>query len=124
MKKILVVESENALRDAYVATLRMEGFEVDSTRAAESALIKCRENPYDLILLDMNMPGISGVEFLREFDAAGHPDVKVVVFSDSSDRAKMEEAMKLGVVRYLMKTTCSPKKMVQAVREALGMPGR
>lgn len=124
MKRILVVESEKALRDAYVATLRMEGFEVDSTGAAESALIKCRENAYDLILLDMNLPGISGVEFLREFDGAGHPDVKVVVFSDSSDRAKMEEAMKLGVARYLMKTTCPPKKMVEAVRRTLGIPGR
>ncbi|MDX1661771.1 MAG: response regulator [Gemmatimonadota bacterium] len=120
MKRILVVESEKPLREAYAATLRMEGFEVDAVGAGETALIKTREGTYDLVLLDMKMPGMSGVEFLRKFDVGAHPEISVIVFSDSSDRAEMEEAMRLGAARYLMKSSCPPKKMVETVRETLG----
>ena len=60
--RILVVDDDPQIRRAMRATLCSKGYEVGDARTGEEALEKLREETYDLVLLDMNMPGMGGME--------------------------------------------------------------
>ena len=69
MKKILVVDDEDNIRLLYQEELRDEGYEVFLAQNAEEALQKIEANPPDLITLDVKMPGMNGLDFLKELKA-------------------------------------------------------
>jgi len=125
MAKVLIVEDNQALRKIYVTLLAKEGYEVAFASDGREALAMATASPPDLILLDMMMPHLDGVGFLREFDLKGrHPDVKVIVFSNTEMPAKVKEARDLGALRYVTKYNFTPKDMVALVRETLAQPPR
>ena len=66
---MLVVEDEQDLADAIAAGLRREGYAVDLAHAGDEALVKARVYPYDLICLDLNLPGAGGREVCRAIRA-------------------------------------------------------
>lgn len=118
MKKILVVEDHVGIREAYELLFVKEGYTVDAVEDGEQALEKVSENEYDLILLDMMLPKVSGIEFLRQFNPAEH-NTKVVVFSNLENDGVTKEAMSLGVVKYIRKATVPPKEMAEIVSGVL-----
>jgi len=65
-KRILLVDDEESIQLLYREEFEEEGYVVDSARNGVEALAKFRENPPDLVLLDINMPGINGIEVLRQ----------------------------------------------------------
>jgi DNA-binding response OmpR family regulator len=69
--RVLVVEDERDLADAIVRGLRLEGYAVDSAYDGLDAFIKARTYPYDLVCLDVNLPGLDGRELCRRLRAAG-----------------------------------------------------
>lgn len=120
MPKILVVEDQFALREGYVTILRREGYEVFEAADGMAAVIEAERVHPDVILLDLLMPYMDGLTFLRKYNVrTKHPDVSVVVFSNSSAPDKLQEAMELGAKRYLVKAIVSPKKLVKIVQEEL-----
>lgn len=120
MASILIVEDNTALRKIYVTLLTKEGFSVDAALDGRDALEKALKNPPDLILLDIMMPVLDGVGFLREFDIKNkHPNVKVIIFSNTEVPDKVKEAIDLGAIRYMTKHNVTPKAMVSLVRELL-----
>jgi two-component system, OmpR family, response regulator RegX3 len=68
-ERILVVEDEEAIADSLAFTLRSEGFDVDAVGDGETALEAARRRPYDVMILDLMLPGISGVEVCRRLRA-------------------------------------------------------
>lgn len=121
-KKILVVEDSPILRSAYTTKFTIEGFAVDAAVDGAEALEKARASEPDLIVLDMLMPQMNGIEFLREYDLSAHPGVRVVVFSNTSVPGMIEEALDLGAAKVLTKSIVSPKDLVGVVREILAAP--
>jgi DNA-binding response OmpR family regulator len=65
-KKILVVDDEEGIRLLYQEELDMEGFAVETAKNGEQALEKFKAAPPDLVILDINMPGMNGIEVLRQ----------------------------------------------------------
>ena len=65
-KRILLVDDEESIQLLYREEFEEEGYVVDSARSGVEALAKFRENPPDLVLLDINMPGMNGIEVLRQ----------------------------------------------------------
>ena len=123
MTKILIVEDDPFLRKAYINILTKENFEVDFAEDGEQGLAKAENWKPDLIMLDMLMPKVDGIEFLRQFDIKGkHPDTKVIAFSNMSVPEKVNEAVALGVSNYKTKAFFSPKEMVGLIRETLASP--
>jgi len=121
MKRVLIVEDNPALQKVYVTLLTKEGYNVEFVNDGKQALEKATAAPPDLILLDMMMPNLDGVGFLRAYDLKNkHPDVKVMVFSNTEVPAKVKEAMELGAIRYMTKYNFTPKDMVAAIRGVLG----
>jgi CheY-like chemotaxis protein len=120
MSKILVVEDQLALREGYVTILKKAGYDVFEASDGMAAVIEAERVHPDVILLDLLMPYMDGLTFLRKYDVrTKHTDVSVVIFSNSSAPSKVEEAMEMGAKRYLIKAIVSPKKLLKIVEEEL-----
>lgn len=65
-KRILLVDDEQGIQLLYRGEFEDEGYEIDSAWNGEEALQKFRDNPPDLVILDINMPGMNGIEVLRK----------------------------------------------------------
>jgi DNA-binding response OmpR family regulator len=70
---VLVVDGESSLRRVLRASLRNSGFAVEEARTAEEALEVMKEQIFDLALLEINLPGMNGLELCREIRALGQP---------------------------------------------------
>jgi two-component system, OmpR family, response regulator VicR len=117
--RILIVEDEQPLNDAYKMILTKEGYDVRSVFDGEEALEIIDDFQPDLVLLDLRMPRVGGIEFLRRYDMAKHKDVKVIVFSNLDTQKEIDEAYSLGAQRYMLKAWASPKELVKLVRDTL-----
>lgn len=117
---ILVVEDEKALNDAYSTILTKEGFKVLSAFDGEEALSVAETNHIDLILLDLRMPKVNGIEFLKAYDLAeqDNPPI-VIVFSNLDMQSEIDEAFSLGATKYMLKAWASPKELVKLVKDNL-----
>jgi two-component system, OmpR family, response regulator VicR len=119
-KKILIVEDEKTLNEAYQITLNKEGYEVHAAYDGEEALEVTKKVEPDLILLDLRMPRMNGIEFLKAYELEKkHPKTKVVVFSNLDREKEVDEAYKLGTHKYILKAWASPKELVKLVKDVL-----
>ncbi len=117
---VLIVEDEQSLNEAYQLILRKAGYRVQVAFDGQEALeILSMEEP-ELILLDLRMPRMDGIEFLRNYNLRQeHPGVKVIVFSNYDMQKEIDEAYNLGADRYFMKALASPKELLQVVDHTL-----
>ncbi|HET7673701.1 MAG TPA: response regulator [Candidatus Saccharimonadales bacterium] len=119
-KTILIVEDEKMLSDAYQAILKKEGYKVDAAYDGEEALKKAKDHEPDLILLDLRMPNMSGIEFLNKYKPLKkHPNVKIIVFSNLDTQKEINEAYELGAHKYMLKAWASPKELARFVENTL-----
>ena len=120
MAKILIVEDEKLLNEAYELVLKKEGYDVKAAFNGAEALDIFEKHKPDLILLDLRMPKMDGVEFLKQLESKGkHPDLNVIVFSNYDEQKEIDEAFKHGATRYILKAWSSPKELVKVVHETL-----
>ena len=120
-KRILLVEDDRFLRRACEASLRQRGFTVATAADGEEALRSVKAERPDLILLDLLMPKLSGIEVLRALRGDGTTrDIRVLVLSNSSREQDMAEVKKLGVAGYFVKADLSLKELGEQVDRILG----
>jgi len=101
----------------YKTKFSSEGFGVETAEDGEIGLKIALEGKPDFIILDIMMPKLSGIEFLKRLrqNQVG-ADVPVIVLSNLSEKKEMEEARRLGVKEYLIKSSLTPKDIVEKVR--------
>ena len=120
---ILVVEDDRFLRRACEVSLQKRGFVVRSAIDGEVGLQMAREAIPDLILLDLLMPRVSGIELLEQLRAdpvtAG---IRVVIMSNSSREEDKAHASRLGVLGYYVKANLSLRALGDEVSRILGQP--
>lgn len=116
---ILIVEDETSLNEAYQIVLANTGYDIFSAFDGKEALKITEEVNPDVILLDLRMPIMDGIEFMREFKQEDHKDTKVIVFSNYDMQQEAEEAYSLGAYKYILKAMVSPKELLKIVRDAL-----
>lgn len=120
---ILVVEDEPGLNKAYQIILTTAGYEVLSALNGEEALRLASDPEPALILLDLRMPIMDGIDFLRRYKLKeDHPDVRVIVFSNYDMQKEIDEAYGLGADRYILKALASPKELTRLVKATLSEP--
>ncbi|NOX54009.1 MAG: sigma-54-dependent Fis family transcriptional regulator [Planctomycetes bacterium] len=115
--RILVVDDEEVVCSSCQRVLAEEGYEVHTAQSPQTALAMADEHPYDLMLVDLKMPGISGMEFLRRIKAT-RPDTEVIIMTGFAEISTAVEAIKLGAFDYVAKPL-SPDQLVVAVGKAL-----
>ena len=116
MRKILVVEDEEMLRESYKMILSTEPYDLYIASNGKEALEMCKDNKFDLILLDLMMPLINGVDFLEKFGRGGNLPSKVIILSTLSSGAELNRALELGAYRNVLKSDLSPRQLISTVR--------
>jgi DNA-binding NtrC family response regulator len=101
-QRILVVDDEASLLMTLVANLELEGFEVSEAKNAEQALSEVRARDFDLVLSDIRMPGMSGVDLCRAIHKL-RPDLPVVLMTAFSVESVMREAVNEGAMLVIPK---------------------
>src|ERR1700720_2272412 len=118
--RILIVDDELQIRRVMKTTLTSYGYEVSAAVNGDEALGLVRSSDYDLVLLDVNMPGRSGLEICREICAiASHPAVVMATVRDSE--ADKVEALDAGADGYVTKPF-SIFELLARIREVLRRP--
>lgn len=100
--RILVVDDEKNIRLTMVHALESSGFHVESAITGEEALLILRASPFDLMFLDLKMPGLDGIEVLRRAKQ-NWPLMPVVVITAHGTVDNAVEAMKLGAADFMQK---------------------
>jgi len=118
MTRVLIVEDEKALNEAYQTILHQHHYITDSAANGEEALALVEQHLPDVILLDMKMPRMNGLEFLRQL-AAKKLDPVVIVFSNYDVESEIDEAFRLGAKHYMLKAWAAPQELVRVVEAAL-----
>ena len=104
MKTCLVVDDSKVIRKVARHILETLDFEVAEAGDGRDALTHCEATPPDVVLLDWNMPVMSGMEFLRLLRQRGHGDQPKVVFcTTENDMAHIRAALEAGADEYVMK---------------------
>jgi two-component system NtrC family response regulator len=101
-KRILVVDDDESLRWVTQAQLQQSGYDVDAAADSVSALEQIRNLPPDLVITDLKMPGISGLDLLKEI-RAGYPEILVIMVTAFGTVENAVEAMRAGAYDYVTK---------------------
>lgn len=101
-KKILIIDDEKNIRLALKSCLGEEGYEIDTAVNGEEGLLKIIDDKFDLVLLDLKMPGLDGIEVVRRMRSKDI-GVDVIIMTAYGTVEKAVEAMKLGVIDFLSK---------------------
>ncbi len=100
--KILIVEDDHGLREALVDTLLLGGYQVTPVESAESAMVKLSENEYDLLVSDIQMPGMNGLSLLKSVKNK-YPNLPIVLMTAYANVNDAIQAMRDGATDYLSK---------------------
>lgn len=120
-KKILIVEDDQFIREMYGLLLRKQGYEVMETPDGAAGLTEAQQGGFDLILLDLMMPIMDGLTFLKKIKE--HPAHKkngpIIVMSNLAYDEAAQETADLGAVDFFVKADLDPKQIVEIVRKHL-----
>jgi len=120
MAKILIVDDEIMLVEAYEMVLGQDGHKTATAGDGEEALLVAEKFKPELILLDLLMPRMDGLDFLQAYKTANkRNDVKIIVFSNLDMHKEAEKAYKLGADKYVLKAWASPKALSKMVADLL-----
>jgi len=120
MKKILLVEDDPLIIDIYTTKLKESGFQTETASDGETALKKLKEENFDLLILDMVLPRLTGFELLKKIrEDKGFKELKVLILSNLGQEADINLAKKLGVSKYLIKANFIPSEVVEEIKKIL-----
>ena len=120
MKKILLVDDDVTIREIYRQKFIRDGFEVETAANGLLAAQSLRTSKPDLVVLDLLMPQLSGVDVLKFIRSTrAIENIPVIIFTNSFLTDLAEAASKLGIQRAVIKGQCSPNELVAIIREIL-----
>jgi DNA-binding response OmpR family regulator len=114
--RVLIAEDESAIADSVAYALRGEGFEVDTVKDGESALEAARADGYDVLLLDLILPGVSGVEVCRRLRAESA--IPIVMLTARTAEVDRVVGLDAGADDYVVKPFSMPE-LISRVRAIL-----
>jgi len=116
--QVLIVEDEQLLNEAYARVLSAANISLLRAYNGKEALDILQSEKPDIILLDLRMPVMNGIEFLQNLQPKEHfPDTKIIVFSNYDDQREIDEAFALGAMHYMLKAWATPDELVKLIRE-------
>lgn len=125
MAKIMLVEDDPMIAEIYMKKFESAGFEVVNAKTGKEVLRLALEQQFDLVLLDMVLPEMSGMDVLKELRNSGkYPaDLKVIVLSNLNKTENEKEAKENGADDYIGKTEYGPSELVAEVQRLLNEYG-
>lgn len=119
MARVLVVDDEISMRETLKQMLEFNGHKADTASDGAQAVGLIKKTDYDLVLLDRNMPVMSGIDVLRAIRSAPqYQDLKVIMLTSADVNKEIEEAFAAGASGYVLKTS-DPKQIITKIKSAL-----
>jgi len=119
-KKVLLIEDDEFIRELYKRQLDLGGFFTYAFSNGDDGLKAVLENKYDLILLDIMLPGMNGLDILRNIkqnDAT--KNIPVIMLSNLGQDAVIKEGFAVGAIGYLIKASFTPDQIVREINNIL-----
>lgn len=116
IQKILIIDDEKLVRDFLAETLKRKKYEVTTYESGQKALQHLKDHQYDLVITDMKMPGLTGIDVLKKIKESS-PSTLVVIITAYGSIENAVEAMRLGAFNYLIKPF-SPDSIEAVIEKA------
>ena len=117
-KKILIVEDDNFLISVYSKKFSAEGYEVFQVMDGQKAFNIIKEKSPDLILLDIMLPGINGLEILKQIQENEQTKkIPVIMLTNVSEKSEIDRAFSLGAKDYIIKTFFTPAEVLEKIKK-------
>jgi DNA-binding response OmpR family regulator len=124
MKKILIIEDDQIVANVYRNKLAVDGYTVEVAPDGETGLKVMRTFKPALIILDLMLPGISGVDVIKEIRGEEEfSKLPIIIFSNTYLTNLIQEAWRAGANKCLSKSSCTPKDVIEIVRHTIGESG-
>ncbi len=121
-KKILLVEDDVFVQDIYNLKLKQEGFDVTCATNGVEAIKYLEEDLPDLVLLDMVMPYMDGIEVLEKIQKKEEwKNLKIIMLTNLSEKDRVNEILERGVNDYIIKSHFTPSEVVEKIRAAISV---
>ena len=119
-KRILIIEDNNVLATVYRSSLLQAGFNVLVANDGQTGLDQVAKFSPDLVVLDLMLPKVDGLEVLRRIRAdQASASLPIIVFSNAYTSDRTQDVWNAGATQVLVKASCSPKQLVQIVGSSL-----
>jgi CheY-like chemotaxis protein len=117
MRKILIAEDDFFIRDIYSKVFSLSGYDVAVAIDGADALEKISATLYDMVLLDIMMPRMTGIDVLKNVRALQTPQKSTPIFiiTNLGQQNVIEEAFKLGMDGYILKSQVTPQQIVDEI---------
>lgn len=121
MKKILIAEDDFYILDIYKSSFLSAGYEVETAEDGEKVLQKLKENKYDVLLLDIMLPKVSGTEIIDWCRSEGSPakDLLIYAITNLDEAVFVKKVIAAGANGYFVKTEMTPDTLVNQIDTAL-----
>ena len=117
MRKILIAEDDFFIRDIYSKVFSLAGYNVQVAVDGADAFDKIKTQQFDMILLDIMMPRMTGIDVLKSVRALNTPakTTPIFIITNLGQQNVIEEAFKLGMDGYILKSQVSPQQIVDEI---------
>ncbi len=123
MKRVLLIEDDKLLSSILAETFRSDLFEVDCAFDGDYAISRAIGHQFDIVLLDILLPGKNGFEVLSALKALdATKDIPVIVMSNLSDEHSKERMKEGGALAYIVKANTTPQEIIIEVKKILEAP--
>ena len=118
MTKVLIIEDDELILRMYQQIFRLKGYEVIVAMNGEEGLEQAQATKPDLIVLDIMMPKLNGLDMLKKLKTMPEiADIPVVILTNLMGAADAEEAMRAGAIKYIGKSDYKPKEVVDIINK-------
>jgi DNA-binding response OmpR family regulator len=119
MTRILIAEDDQDIRELVVLTLQFNGFDVESVEDGEAAVKAAQSNRFDLILMDVRMPRMTGYEACRQLKAMDSTQhIPIIFLSAKGQETEVQTGLEAGAEQYILKPF-SPDELVKTITDFL-----
>ncbi|HSX57669.1 MAG TPA: response regulator [Candidatus Saccharimonadales bacterium] len=119
-KKILIIEDDQFIRDLYVHQLKKSGYNISSTPSGQEGLEALGKNNYDLLMLDLNIPDVSGFQILEHLQKNPKEGMPILILSNVAQDEFVNKGLEMGASAFIIKSNYTPDRVVAEVKSLIG----
>ena len=123
-KKVLIIEDNVSIRTMLEKLFQANNYDVDVANDGESGLTYAKQGGYNAIILDLKMPQMDGLEFLKQLQGSlpHSPNGPAIVYSSASYDYAKDEALRTGAAAFIPKEETEPQNLLQQVEDLINHP--